>query len=129
LKLGWPAVGLETQEVRATLKVQRRNTNKANALGIALIRSNGWFRKAHNKRACYRLRLFSTHRRNLMRKLSCPRVAPREGAVCDDFESHLHFSRPVRDHDIYFGGFGQAPQIAGFGSMPCRGRRLQKVPR
>jgi transposase len=69
LKLGLPAVCLETQHVRAALKAQRNKTDAADALGIAHIMRTGWFRKAHIKsEACYRLRLLLTHRRNLKRK-------------------------------------------------------------
>ncbi|MGY3146481.1 transposase [Bradyrhizobium sp. USDA 3397] len=69
LKLGLPAVCLETLHVRAALKAQRNKTDKADALGIAHIMRTGWFRRAHIKsEACYRLRLLLTHRRNLKRK-------------------------------------------------------------
>lgn len=69
LKLGLPAVCLETQHVRAALKAQRNKTDKADALGIAHLMRTGWFRQAHIKsEACYRLRLLLTHRRNLKRK-------------------------------------------------------------
>jgi transposase len=69
LKLGLPAVCLETLHVRAALKAQRNKTDKADALGIAHLMRTGWFRKAHIKsEACYRLRLLLTHRRNLKRK-------------------------------------------------------------
>ena len=69
LKLGLPAVCLETQHVRAALKAQRNKTDRADALGLAHIMRTGWFRKAHIKSAaCYRLRLLLTHRRNLKRK-------------------------------------------------------------
>lgn len=69
LKLGLPAVCLETQHVRAALNAQRNKTDKADALGIAHLMRTGWFRQAHIKsEACYRLRLLLTHRRNLKRK-------------------------------------------------------------
>jgi transposase len=69
LRLGLPAVCLETFHVRAALKAQRNKTDKTDALGIAHIMRTGWFRKAHIKsEACYRLRLLLTHRRNLKRK-------------------------------------------------------------
>lgn len=69
LKLGLPAVCLETLHVRAALKAQRNKTDKTDALGIAHLMRTGWFRKAHIKsEACYRLRLLLTHRRNLKRK-------------------------------------------------------------
>jgi transposase len=69
LRLGLPAVCLETHHVRAALKAQRNNTDKADALGIAHIMRTGWFRKAQIKsEPCYRLRLLLTHRRNLKRK-------------------------------------------------------------
>jgi transposase len=61
LKLGLPAICLETQHVRAALKAQRNKTDKADALGIAHIMRTGWFRKAHIKsQPCYRLRLLLT---------------------------------------------------------------------
>ncbi|MCK1657770.1 IS110 family transposase [Bradyrhizobium sp. 151] len=69
LRLGLPAVCLETLHVRAALKAQRNKTDRADALGIAHIMRTGWFRRAHIKsEACYRLRLLLTHRRNLKRK-------------------------------------------------------------
>jgi transposase len=69
LRLGLPAVCLETHHVRAALKAQRNKTDKADALGIAHIMRTGWYRQAHIKtEACYRLRLLLTHRRNLKRK-------------------------------------------------------------
>ena len=69
LKLGLPAVCLETQHVRAALKAQRNKIDKADALGIAHLMRAGWFRQAHIKsEGCYRLRLLLTHRRNLKRK-------------------------------------------------------------
>lgn len=49
LKLGLPAICLETQHVRAALKAQRNKTDKVDALGIAHIMRTGWFRKAHIK--------------------------------------------------------------------------------
>ena len=69
LKLGLPAVCLETQHVRAALSAQRNKTDKADALGIAHIMRTGWFRQAHIKsESCYRLRLLLTQRRNLKAK-------------------------------------------------------------
>ena len=65
LKLGLPAVCLETQHVRAALKAQRNKTDRTDALGLAHLMRTGWFRQAHIKsEACYRLRLLLTHRRN-----------------------------------------------------------------
>lgn len=69
LKLGLPAVCLETLHVCAALKAQRNKTDKTDALGNAHLMRTGWFRKAHIKsEPCYRLRLLLTHRRNLKRK-------------------------------------------------------------
>lgn len=69
LRLGLPALCLETQHVRAALKAQRNKTDRADALGLAHLMRTGWFRQAHIKsEACYRLRLLLTHRRNLKRK-------------------------------------------------------------
>jgi transposase len=69
LKLGLPAICLETVHVRAAMSVQRNKTDKADALGIAHIMRTGWFRRAHIKtQSCYRMRLLLTHRRNLKRK-------------------------------------------------------------
>jgi transposase len=69
VKIGLPAVCLETQHVCDALKAQRNKTDRADALGLAHIMRTGWFRKAHIKsEACYRLRLLLTHRRNLKRK-------------------------------------------------------------
>lgn len=69
VKLGLPAVCLETRHVRSAMSAQRNKTDKADALGIAHLMRTGWFRKAHIKsEACYRLRLLLTHRRNLKRK-------------------------------------------------------------
>lgn len=69
LKLGLPAVCLETQHVRAALSAQRNKTDKADALGIAHIMRTGWFRQAHIKSEnCYRIRLLLTQRRNLKAK-------------------------------------------------------------
>ncbi|MGX1347365.1 hypothetical protein AB7M49_000941 [Bradyrhizobium elkanii] len=44
LKLGLPAVCLETLHVRAALNAQRNKTDKTDALGIAHIMRTGWFR-------------------------------------------------------------------------------------
>lgn len=69
LKLGLPAVCLETQHVRAAMSAQRNKTDAADALGIAHIMRTGWFRRAHIKsEGCYRTRLLLTQRRNLKRK-------------------------------------------------------------
>lgn len=69
LKLGLPAVCLETQHARAALSAQRNKTDKADALGIAHIMRTGWFRQAHIKsESCYRIRLLLTQRRNLKAK-------------------------------------------------------------
>lgn len=69
LKLGLPAVCLETQHVRAALSAQRNKTDRADALGIAHIMRTGWFRQAHIKsESCYRIRLLLTQRRNLKAK-------------------------------------------------------------
>jgi len=52
--------------VRAALRAQRNETDKTDALGLALLMRTGWFHQAHIKsEACYRLRLLLTHRRNL----------------------------------------------------------------
>jgi transposase len=65
LKLGLPAICLETQRVRAAMSAQRNKTDKADALGLAHLMRTGWFRTAHIKsESCYRLRLLLTHRRN-----------------------------------------------------------------
>jgi transposase len=99
LKLGLPAVCLETQHVRAALKAQRNKTDKADALGIAHIMRTGWFRTAHIKsKACYRLRLLLTHRRNLKRK-------------CLDLENAIRHSLKAfgtRIKGCGRGGFAQA---------------------
>lgn len=69
LKLGLPAICLETQHVRAAMSAQRNKTDEKDALGIAHIMRTGWFRAAHVKtESCYRMRLLLTHRRNLERK-------------------------------------------------------------
>ncbi len=69
LKLGLPAICLETVHVRAAMSAQRNKTDKADALGIAHIMRTGWFRRVHVKtEGCYRMRLLLTHRRNLKRK-------------------------------------------------------------
>lgn len=69
LKLGVPAICLETVHVRAAMSAQRNKTDKADALGIAHLMRTGWFRQAHIKSAdCYRTRLLLTHRRNLKAK-------------------------------------------------------------
>lgn len=69
LKLGLPAVCLETQHVRAALSAQRNKTDRADALGIEHIMRTGWFRQAHIKsESCYRIRLLLTQRRNLKAK-------------------------------------------------------------
>ena len=44
---GVPAVCLETRHVRAALSAQRNKTDKADALGFALIMRSGWFRQEH----------------------------------------------------------------------------------
>jgi transposase len=69
LKLGLPAICLETLHVRAAMSAQRNKTDKADALGIAHMMRTGWFRQAHIKsESCYRTRLLLTHRRNLKAK-------------------------------------------------------------
>jgi transposase len=69
LRLGLPAVCLDTQHVRAALKAQRNKTDRADALGLAHIMRTGWFRKAHIKsETCYRLQLLLTHRLKGRRK-------------------------------------------------------------
>src|SRR6202044_3820633 len=45
LRLGLPAICLETQHVRAALKAQRNKTDKTDALGLAHIMRTGWFRQ------------------------------------------------------------------------------------
>lgn len=55
--------------MRAAMSAQRNKTDAADALGIAHIMRMGWFRQAHIKtKACYRMKLLLTHRRNLKRK-------------------------------------------------------------
>jgi transposase len=69
VKLGIPAVCLETRHVRAAMAAQRNKTDQKDALGIAHMMRTGWFRRAHVKTPeFYRLRLLLTHRRNLKRK-------------------------------------------------------------
>ena len=103
LKLGLPAVCLETQHVRAALKAQRNKTDRADALGIAHLMRTGWFRQAHIKSAaCYRLRLLLTHRRNLKRK-------------CLDLENAIRHSLKafgIRITGTGRGGFAQAVREA-----------------
>ncbi|WP_426443162.1 IS110 family transposase [Bradyrhizobium genosp. P] len=103
LKLGLPAVCLETFHVRAALKAQRNKTDRTDALGIAHIMRTGWFRKAHIKsEACYRLRLLLTHRRNLKRK-------------CLDLENAIRHSLKVfgiRLNRVGRSGFAQVAREA-----------------
>lgn len=103
LRLGLPAVCLETFHVRAALKAQRNKTDRADALGIAHIMRTGWFRRAHIKSAaCYRLRLLLTHRRNLKRKFL-------------DLENAIRHSLKVfgiRLNRVGRGGFAQAVREA-----------------
>jgi transposase len=69
VKLGLPAVCLETRHVRAAMSAQRNKTDAADALGIAHIMRTCWFRQAHIKtQSCYRIRLLLSQRRNLKRK-------------------------------------------------------------
>jgi transposase len=103
LKLGLPAVCLETLHVRAALKAQRNKTDKTDALGIAHLMRTGWFRKAHIKsEACYRLRLLLTHRRNLKRKF-----LDLENAV-----RHSLKAFGIRLNRVGRGGFAQAVRAA-----------------
>jgi transposase len=103
LRLGLPAICLETQHVRAAMSAQRNKTDKADALGLAHLMRTGWFRKAHIKsEACYRLRLLLTHRRNLKRKFL-------------DLENAIRHSLKafgVRLHRTGRGGFAQAVREA-----------------
>lgn len=70
MRLGLPAVCLETVHVRAAMSAQRNKTDAADALGIAHLMRTGWFRHAHIKsERCYRIRLLLTQRRNLKRKV------------------------------------------------------------
>jgi transposase len=67
LKLGLPAVCLETHHVRSAPPAQRNKIDKVDALGPGLIMRTGRFRRAHIKsEACYQLR--QMHRRNLKRE-------------------------------------------------------------
>ncbi|MCS3761318.1 transposase [Bradyrhizobium centrosematis] len=104
LKLGLPAVCLETLHVRAALKAQRNKTDKTDALGIAHLMRTGWFRKAHIKsEPCYRLRLLLTHRRNLKRKFL-------------DLENAVRYSLKafgIRLNRVGRGGFAQAVRGGG----------------
>lgn len=103
LKLGLPAICLETQHVRAAMSAQRNKTDQADALGIAHIMRTGWFRQAHIKsESCYRLRLLLTHRRNLKRKF-----LDLENAI-----RHSLKSFGVRLHRTGRGGFAQAVREA-----------------
>ncbi|WP_315767132.1 IS110 family transposase [Bradyrhizobium sp. SZCCHNR2009] len=103
LKLGLPAVCLETLHVRAALKAQRNKTDKTDALGIAHLMRTGWFRKAHIKsESCYRLRLLLTHRRNLKRKF-----LDLENAV-----RHSLKAFGIRLNRVGRGGFAQAVRTA-----------------
>ncbi|MPZ41509.1 MAG: IS110 family transposase [Rhizobiales bacterium] len=103
LKLGLPAVCLETQHVRAALSAQRNKTDAADALGLAHIVRTGWFRRAHIKtEACYRMRLLLTHRRNLKRKFL-------------DLENAIRHSLKafgIRLSKVGRGGFAQAVREA-----------------
>jgi transposase len=49
VRLGLPAVCLETRHVRAAMSAQRNKTDAANALGIAHIMRTGWFRSAQSR--------------------------------------------------------------------------------
>jgi transposase len=103
LRVGLPAVCLETQHVRAALKAQRNKTDKTDALGLAHIMRTGWFRQAHIKSAdCYRLRLLLIHRRNLKRKF-----LDLENAI-----RHSLKSFGVRLHRTGRGAFAQAVREA-----------------
>jgi transposase len=111
LKLGLPAVCLETQHVRAALAAQRNKTDAADALGLAHIVRTGWFRQAHIKtEACYRMRLLLTHRRNLKRKFL-------------DLENAIRHSLKafgIRLSRIGRGGFAQAVRNAVAGDALTR---------
>ncbi|BBB97199.1 MULTISPECIES: IS110 family transposase [Bradyrhizobium] len=103
VKLGLPAVCLETLHVRAALNAQRNKTDKTDALGIAHIMRTGWFRRAHIKsEACYRLRLLLTHRRNPKRKF-----LDLENAV-----RHSLKAFGIRLNRVGRGGFAQAVRDA-----------------
>jgi transposase len=103
LKLGLPAICLETKHVRAAMSAQRNKTDKADALGLAHLMRTGWFRQAHIKsEACYRLRLLLTHRRNLKRKFL-------------DLENAIRHSLKafgIRLHRTGRGGFAKAVREA-----------------
>jgi transposase len=111
LKLGLPAVCLETQHVRAALAAQRNKTDAADALGLAHIVRTGWFRQAHIKtESCYRMRLLLTHRRNLKRKFL-------------DLENAIRHSLKafgIRLSGIGRGGFAQAVRNAVAGDALTR---------
>ena len=69
LKLGLPAVCLETRHVRAAMAAQRNKTDATDALALAHIVRTGWYRAVHVKsEGSYRLRLLLIQRRNLKRK-------------------------------------------------------------
>ncbi|BAM88112.1 transposase [Bradyrhizobium oligotrophicum S58] len=103
LRVGLPAICLETQHVRAALHAQRNKTDRADALGIAHIMRTGWFRRARIKTALgYLLRLQLTHRRNLKRKFL-------------DLENAIRHSLKafgIRLNRIGRGGFAQAVRDA-----------------
>lgn len=79
LRVGLPAICLETVHVRAAMSAQRNKTDKAGAFGIAHLMRTGWFRRAHIKSEdCYRTRLLLTRRPNLKCKfVGSGRVARR----------------------------------------------------
>lgn len=69
LKLGQPAICIETRHAKAALAAQRVKTDRNDARGIAHIMRTGWFREVHIKSdESHRLRILLGNRRCLLDK-------------------------------------------------------------
>ncbi len=66
---GFPAICIETRQMKAALRAMRNKTDRNDARGIAHAMRTGWFRRVHVKNAgSLELRLLLTNRRTLLSK-------------------------------------------------------------
>ncbi len=69
IKLGFPAIVVETRHMASALGAMRNKTDRNDARGLAHMMRTGWFRQVHVKSDnSHRLRILLTNRRMLKRK-------------------------------------------------------------
>lgn len=67
LRLGWPAICIETRHAKAALSAQQVKTDRNDARGLAHIMRTGWYKEVHVKsRESHRLRILLKNRRFLL---------------------------------------------------------------